>query len=618
MKKVKTISYWRFVLLAHLSALLAFAIIRGLQLAYSSDALKDNTKFLEYLECFGRGVVYDNHCSLIALVPVTLILGIQSIIGKESKLVSKIGFWITAVIYFIEMAVCFSNIVYVKYQMANVNFEGVKALGLGTEVLDMMTSGIYLVAFLIGAAFCGGFVYLLKILFDKFVRECSQTRVAGILILLGFALVMVVGIRGKSKPKEKHIKKYQKFIGKPLNTSFAEYSEQLLLNLSAMNDFFYIEKSGFQASKGKDMFKYMKASKAKEIAMRYQNYPHAVDANSIKQNQHVILVLMEGMSAKCMKTFGYPKTITPFLDSIYSKSLSYCNFYSGGVITQKGMCSTFSSAPTFSHFHSMKNMPRRRTVISTAYRHAGYTTQFFIPHTPTFDNVYGFFSANPFEYKYSLDDFPSEFRTNSWGAPDDYLYNYAFHKTDSLIASGAKKTMSVVYGCSNHPPYHIPEEYHLKDFTDEESGVYYADAQMKIFYDRVRSTEWGKNAVFVFVADHGRNYVPNLLASNHIPFIINHPEVAPKVDETLGVQYDVIPTMLALTGIEYDNYIGYGIDLAQSKRDTVFFACGEKYALKTKTSCICTLQSRNIQRFGKITTENSSRLASKMLHLKST
>jgi len=481
MKKQKTLSYWQYVLLTHLSALLAFAIIRGIQIAYSSIALKDNTPFSEYLECFGRGLVYDNHCSLLALVPVTLVLGVQSIIGKESKLVSKIGFGITAAIYFVEVAVCTANIVYVKYQLANINFEAVKALGQGKEVLDMMTSGTYIVAFLLGTVYCVGFIYLLWLLFKKFVKEGEQYRIVSIIVFIVLALLMAVGIRGRSNPKEKHIKKYQKIIGIPLNTSFAEYSEQLLLNLSAMNDFFYVEKSSEQSSKGKKTFRFMSSGKAKKIAFRYQNYPHEVDANSIKQNNHIFLVLMEGMSAKVMKTFGYPKDITPFLDSIYAKSLSYCNFYSAGVITQKGMCATFSSAPTFAHFHSMEKIPRRRTVISTAYRHEGYTTQLFIPHAPSFDNVFGFFAANPFEYKYCLDDYPEKYQSLSWGAPDEYLYEFVVNKTDSLISSGAHKTLSVVYGCSNHPPYNIPDEYHKKGFSVEEAAVYYADAQLKKF-----------------------------------------------------------------------------------------------------------------------------------------
>lgn len=582
MKKQNSVSYWQFVLLAHLSALLSFAIIRGIQLFYCSVSLKDNTKFAEYLECFGRGLVYDNHCSLLALVPVTLVLGVQSIIGKESRLASKIGFWITAVIYFMEFAICCANVLYVKYQLANLNFEAIKSVGKGTEVIDMMTSGSYVIAFILGSIFCAGFEFLLYFLFKKFVKDGSQSRLVSILIFIGFALFMVVGIRGRSLPKEKHIKKYQKFIGDPLNTSFAEYNEQMLLNLSAMNDFFYVEKSGFHASKGKKMFKYMSSSKAKKIATRYQNYPHEVDPNHIKKNDHVILVLMEGMSAKLLKTFGYQKVVTPFLDSIFAQSLSYDNFYAGGVITQKGMCSTFSSAPTFAHFHSMEQIPRRRTVISTAYRHEGYTTQLFIPHASSFDNVFGFFSANPFEYKYCLDDYPKKYKSLSWGAPDEFLFNFAVNKTDSLVRSGANKTMSVIYGCSNHPPYNIPKEYYKEGFSEEEAAVLYADTQLKMLYNKVRSTEWGKNALFVFVADHGRHYVPNMLASSHIPLIFNHPELAPRIDHTLGVQYDVLPTMLALTGINYKDYLGYGIDLARSKRDTVFFGYSEKYALRTK------------------------------------
>lgn len=580
MKEHKSVSYWQFVFLSHLSALLAFAIIRGVQLAYSSEFLKDTTKFSEYLNCFGRGLVYDNHCSLLALVPVTLVLGIQSIIGKENKIVSKVGFWITAVIYFIEMAICCANIVYVKYQLANLNFEAVKTIGNGTEVLDMITSGTYIIAFILSTIFCVGFVYLLYFLFKKFVKESKQNIVVRIVLFVVLALLMTAGIRGRSKPKEKRIKKYQKFIGNPLNTSFAEHSDQMLLNLCAMNDFFFVERSKAQATKEK--FKYMSSRKAENIAKRYWNYPHEVDPNHIKQADHIFLVLMEGMSAKCMKEFGYPKVITPFLDSLYHQSLSYKNFYSAGVITQKGMCSTFSSAPTFTHFHSMEKVPRKRSVISTVYRQLGYTTQLFIPHTSSFDNVYGFFSANPFEHQYCLNDFPDDFSKLSWGAPDEYLYNFAVKKTDSLIASGAKKTMNVVYGCSNHPPYSIPKEYFKKGFTEEEAAVYYADCQLKMLYSKIRKKEWGKNALFLFVADHGRNYVSNITASNHIPLIINHPELTPRVDETLGVQYDVIPTMLALMGFEYKDYNGYGIDLARSKRDTVFFSYGEKYVLRTK------------------------------------
>lgn len=582
MKKQNTISYLPFVLLAHLSALVAFAIVRGIQIAYCSVALKDNTLSSEILECMGRGTVFDNHCSLIALVPVTFVLAVQSIIGKENKLVSKVGFWITAVIYFVEFAICTANVVYVKYQFANLNFQAIKALGLGTEVVDMITSSTYLVAFVISTAFCVGFMYLLNFLFKKFVKSSSQYRLVSILVFVLLALLMAVGIRGRSKYKEKHITKTQKTLGTPLNTSFAEFSDQLLLNISAMNAFFYVEKSRAQAEKGNDAFNFMSLTKAKAIATRYNNYPHEADPNSIKNSKHICLVLMEGMSAKLLKVNGYPKTVTPFLDSIYAKSLSYCNFYSAGVITQKGMCATFSTAPVFTHFHSMERIPKTRSVVSTVYRHEGYVTQLFIPHSSTFDNVYGFFAANPFEYRYCQDDYPAEYRSLGWGAPDEYLYNFAINKIDSLVSSGVEKTFNVIYGCSNHPPYSIPKEYFKEGFTEEEAAVYYADVQLSMLYNKIRNTKWGKDALFVFVADHGRNYVSNLMASNHIPLIINHPEVPARVDSTLGVQYDVLPTMLALSGINYKDYNGYGIDLARSKRDTLFFAHSEKYVLRTK------------------------------------
>lgn len=67
-------------------------------------------------------------------------------------------------------------------------------------------------------------------------------------------------------------------------------------------------------------------------------YRHAAKADSVQQRRpNVVLIMMESMSAKFMKHFGQSETLTPFLDSLYTRSISFRNFYSAGIHTNHGL-----------------------------------------------------------------------------------------------------------------------------------------------------------------------------------------------------------------------------------------------------------------------------------------
>ena len=47
-----------------------------------------------------------------------------------------------------------------------------------------------------------------------------------------------------------------------------------------------------------------------------------VDADTVPSRKNVVMVLMESMSASLMQRFGQEARLTPYLDSLYHKSLS--------------------------------------------------------------------------------------------------------------------------------------------------------------------------------------------------------------------------------------------------------------------------------------------------------
>ena len=67
-------------------------------------------------------------------------------------------------------------------------------------------------------------------------------------------------------------------------------------------------------------------------------------------------IMMESMSAKFMKHFGQSETLTPFMDSLYTSSISFRNFYSAGIHTNHGLYATLYSFPAMMKRNLMKGL----------------------------------------------------------------------------------------------------------------------------------------------------------------------------------------------------------------------------------------------------------------------
>ena len=116
----------------------------------------------------------------------------------------------------------------------------------------------------------------------------------------------------------------------------------------------------------------------------------------------------------------------------------------------------------------------------------------------------------------------------------------------------------------------------------------YADWCVADFLKRAAKESWYKNTLFVIQADHGKivggaeGELPQSL--NHIPLIMFGPGVPQMQYDGLGMQVDVMPTLLSLMGVSY-TYEGFGVDLLHTRRPMVFYSADNQIVARNDKRC---------------------------------
>lgn len=148
--------------------------------------------------------------------------------------------------------------------------------------------------------------------------------------------------------------------------------------------------------------------------------------------------------------------------------------------------------------------------------------------------------------------------------------------------------MATILTISNHPPYVVPEWFKARTKDPETQIVEYADWAIGDFLRKARKQPWYKNTIFVIQADHGKmvgkSDVELPESYNHIPLIMFGPGIKPMKYNGLGMQVDVMPTLLGLMGVSY-NYDGFGVDLLKVHRNVVFYSADNQIVARDNRHC---------------------------------
>ena len=299
-------------------------------------------------------------------------------------------------------------------------------------------------------------------------------------------------------------------------------------------------------------------------------------------NYNIVLVLMESMSCYNMKAFGNHERLTPVIDDLYQRSLSFSNFYSDGIHTFCGLYSSLFGMPSSPNKHHMKDLINQQQYggLAKTLASKNYQTIFFTTHDEQFDNMGGFLAPNGFQKIISQKDYSSDKVINTLGVPDHILFEEVVNIINKLHKKKQPIFASILTG-SNHGPYEIPSGI---SFTPHSTDVRlqvieYADWSIGQFLESCKNQPWFDSTIFLFTGDHGRiiGDMDMYLTFHHIPLIIYAPQIiSPTINENLGGQVDIYPVVMGLLNQPYTNN-SFGMDIRKQNRTFISFSYDDEY-----------------------------------------
>lgn len=296
---------------------------------------------------------------------------------------------------------------------------------------------------------------------------------------------------------------------------------------------------------------------------------------------NVVLISVESLSGDFMNTLGGEKNITPYLDSLVSKSIFFKNLYASGTRTVRGLESLSLGLPPSSG-QSIVKRPNNENLFSlgTVFRSKGYITQYIYGGYSYFDNMKQFFSNNDYEVIDRDAIKPEEVHyQNIWGVADEDLFTLAGRTLDNNYAKG-KPFFSQIMTVSNHRPFTYPEgridispDNHVR-----EGAVKYTDYAINRFLKESSLKPWFGNTIFVIVSDHCAGSAGSVelpVTGYHIPMLIYAPAIIkqPFIVDRLMAQIDIPPTILGMLNFSYrSKFLGQDIFNLPAGKEKAFIS----------------------------------------------
>lgn len=569
---------FNYILCIYLAGIVFFTLFRLVEtMAYCATTDGPDDFGGLYWMALWTGFRFDTTVStyIIALPLLMLIIGEMAHIRK--RWYYTIPHYLMMALYTVCFFACAADIPYFCYFFSRLDasiLDLTNSFGMATNMILSEPSYIaYLFVFLVVSV---GWWILGRVIFRRVLMDHINEHLPyGWSIPLALLLLGVgfVGMRGRVSKKC------------PIRVGTAYFCNNPFLNQIGLNPTFTFIKSIEDAGK-KDNRKVelIDLESAYAVLEEQRNMPedNGLPEASLQlpKNMNVVLVLMESMSRDKTGLHNPATSLTPCLDSLMRRSMTFSDTWSAGIHTHNGIYSTLYGHPAIMARQMIKNTPIPNMCgLPQRLKAAGYNTYYFMTHDELYDNMRGFLYGNGFDRVIGEHSYPLSEVVGTWGVPDHVMFDHVLEHIDSIAANGP--FLATAMTCSDHGPYIVPEGIDLVTRNSDKLKriVEYADWSIGRFIRMAEKKEWFNNTLFVFIADHGSslNSIYDLtLAYNHVPLLFFAPgKIEPHFVERLAMQIDVAPTILAMLGIDAGDRM-LGINLLNHKRQYAFFSADDR------------------------------------------
>lgn len=294
------------------------------------------------------------------------------------------------------------------------------------------------------------------------------------------------------------------------NVGMVYYSQNQLLNLSAINPTFSLMYSMTKREDFSKEYIYMDTEECKTLFDDLYYVEKDTTINVLNtQNPNIVIILLESLSANAVSGVGGEnstvdnKEITPGLNQLAKEGIVFSNCYANAMRTDRGIVSVltgFLAQPTTSII-KYPNKTRSLPTLARVLSNKGYSTSMLYGGDINFANMRSYFISSGYQDIVSDSDFPIKQKLSKWGVNDEITFDYLFK--DIKKQTPDKKFFKTFLTLSSHEPFDV----NMHRFKDPYvNSIAYTDSCLFDFISKLKTTPQWKNTLVIVVADHGYKY----------------------------------------------------------------------------------------------------------------
>ena len=301
-----------------------------------------------------------------------------------------------------------------------------------------------------------------------------------------------------------------------------------------------------------------------------------IDGDAKGYNIFMIILESHGQEMVSFYNEKRTETITPFLDSLLTNSLSF-NGMANGRQSIEALTSILSGLPSLmsKDYVESRYAANRLDGFGSILKQHGYSTAFFHGgNNGTMNFNSSAFSAG-FDNYYGRDEYGNDDDYDgTWGISDMPFLQFTALKLNEM----QKPFAAGVFTLSSHHPFKLPKGYELPDgnyATDFEKTVRYTDDALRHFFETISKYDWFDSTIFVIVGDHVNpehrydNYLNGygqyqIVTAIYAPCIIK-----PLRTNIMAQQTDIGVSLIAALGYN-DSIFSFGRNVFDSLQEPCF------------------------------------------------
>ena len=372
-----------------------------------------------------------------------------------------------------------------------------------------------------------------------------------------------------------------------MNTGRVYFSNNQMLNQSAINPLFNIIESLSENTFDLKKYTYMSSNEAKRLTQQLlpnERWQHKEEVFTT-QRPNIILVILESFSSNALNAM-------PNLMRLAKEGIYFSNAYSSSYRTDRGIVSLLSAYPgqPTSSLMTVPSKSRNLPQIGKALKQEGYISHFYYGGDEDFTNMRSYLMDGGFENRVVDKDFPIQDRMSKWGVHDHIVFSRSSHEIRQRYTQYPDNHyLDIILTLSSHEPFEVP---FASGFSHAYlNSVAYTDSCIGAFVDSLKQHPLWNSTIVILSSDHGYPYPNGITNYNPMRYRIPMAIIGGALQQqmqvpTLCSQIDLVPTVLHAMGLDTQAYPFSKNILDTTQTHFAFYAFNDGFALLTPQDTI--------------------------------